>query len=103
LPSLLKTDVMNEYKPQPLDTSYVSLPQELVDLSEMIARNVHEVWSKGRIDDGWTYGAERNDEAKNHPCLLPYDKLPESEKEYDRRTSQETLKMIIALGFRIVK
>lgn len=94
---------MKEYKPQPLDTSYVSLPQELVDLSEMIARNVHEVWSKGRIDDGWIYGETRDDTAKTHPCLVPYEELSDSEKEYDRRTSQETIKLIMALGFRIMK
>lgn len=64
--------------------------------------NVHEVWSAGRISEGWTKGP-RNDELKQHPCLIPYDELPESEKEYDRRTSVETLKFILSMGYRIVK
>ena len=38
-----------------------------------------------------------------HPCLVPYDELPESEKDYDRATSQETLKLIMKLGFDISK
>lgn len=93
----------NTYVPQPIDTSDVVLPEELDALAEMIAKNVHEVWSAGRIAEGWTYGEERNDVEKTHPCLVPYEELSESEKEYDRNTSQETLKLILKLGFGIGK
>lgn len=93
----------NNYIPQPIDTSDVELPQELNKLAEEIAKNVHEVWSAGRMADGWTYGAERNDALMQHPCLVPYEELSESEKEYDRHTSQETLKMIVKLGYKIEK
>lgn len=93
----------NNYTPQPIDTNDVMLPEELNELAEEIAKNVHEVWSAGRINDGWTYGEERNDVEMKHPCLVPYEELPEAEKEYDRRTSQETLKLIMKLGFKIVK
>lgn len=93
----------NNYIPQPIDTKDVVLPKELSSLAEEIAKNVHEVWSEGRMKDGWTYGEERNDAEKHHPCLVPYEELTETEKEYDRKTSQETLKLIIKLGFRIVK
>lgn len=89
------------YIPKPIDTSKISLAPELQELTEEMARNVHEVWSQTRINDGWTYGPERNDAQKKHPCLVPYDELPESEKEYDRNTSQETLKLILKLGFEI--
>jgi ryanodine receptor 2 len=89
------------YIPKPIDTSEISLTPELQELTEEMARNVHEVWSQTRINDGWTYGPERNDAQKKHPCLVPYDELPESEKEYDRNTSQETLKLILKLGFEI--
>ena len=93
----------NTYVPQPIDTSDVVLPEELDALAEMIAKNVHEVWSAGRIAEGWTYGEERNDVEKTHPCLVPYEELSEAEKEYDRNTSQETLKLILKLGFGIGK
>lgn len=72
------------YIPKPIDTSEISLTPELQELTEEMARNVHEVWSQTRINDGWTYGPERNDAQKKHPCLVPYDELPESEKEYDQ-------------------
>jgi hypothetical protein len=78
------------YTPHPIDTSDVELPQQLIDLGEQIAKNVHDVWSLGRINEGWTYGPERNDAEKKHPCLVPYEELPESEKDYDRNTTQET-------------
>lgn len=93
----------NNYTPQPIDTKDVVLPEELNNLAEMIARNVHEVWAAGRIKDGWTYGDVRNDAKLHHPCLVPYEELTEVEKEYDRNTSQETLKLIMKLGFKIVK
>lgn len=93
----------NDYTPQPIDTEEVVLPKELNLLAEEIAKNVHEVWAEGRIKDGWTYGKERDDVQKHHPCLVPYEKLSENEKEYDRNTSQETLKLIMKLGFKITK
>lgn len=92
-----------EYIPTPAETSDVRLPEELHPLIEDMARNVHEVWAKNRMNEGWTYGPERDDVNRKHPCLVPYEELPESEKEYDRATSQETLKLILKLGFEILK
>ncbi|MCR4921228.1 MAG: Ryanodine receptor Ryr [Bacteroidaceae bacterium] len=90
------------YTPQPIDTTGVELPEELNALVEQMSKNVHEVWSETRIRQGWTYGPQRDDTLKTHPCLVPYEELPESEKEYDRATSIGTLKLILKLGFRIV-
>ena len=71
-----------DYTPEPMDLSSVDLPESLIQLSERIAENVHEVWAKARMDEGWTYGGKRDDIHKKHPCLVPYDELPEEEKEY---------------------
>lgn len=95
--------MMKEYIPNPADTQSVELPKELLPLIEKMAKNVHEVWSRNRMNEGWTYGPERDDAKKTHPCLVPYEELPESEREYDRATSQETLKLILKLGFEISK
>lgn len=91
------------YNPQPIDTGKTELPEELLALTEKIAENVHEIWAQGRIEEGWTYGERRDDTQKTTPCLVPYAKLPESEKEYDRKTAMETLRLILALGYRIEK
>ena len=93
----------NNYIPQPIDTTAIKLSQELMNLAEEMAKNVHEVWSAGRMADGWTYGEVRDDAHKKHPCLVPYEELPESEKEYDRNTSIETLKFIVNAGYQIEK
>ena len=93
----MKTD----YTPQPLDTSDVVLPEELNALVEQIAKNVHEVWAESRLSEGWKYGPERNDALREHPCLVPYEELPEVEKEYDRNTAFGTLRLITKLGFKI--
>ncbi len=91
------------YVPQPIDTSDIKLSEELNELIEKMAKNVHEVWAQSRIDQGWTYGEERNDSLKTHPCLVPYEELPEIEKAYDRDTALGTLKLICKLGFKISK
>ena len=91
------------YIPNPLNTENIELPKELLELTEQIAENVHEVWAAGRIAEGWTYGDVRDDAKKQTPCLVPYSELPESEKEYDRNTALETLKLIVALGYKIEK
>lgn len=91
------------YIPKPVDTSSISLPAELEQLQEKIAENVHENWSAGRIADGWRYGPERNDAQKLTPCLVPYDQLSEEEKDFDRTTAMQTLKLIVALGYTITK
>lgn len=92
-----------EYIPYPVDLSGIELPSELNELAELMAKNVHEVWAQTRISQGWTYGEERNDDKKTHPCLIPYEELPESEREYDRNTALSTLKLIAKLGFKIRK
>ena len=94
---------MKTYQPHPIDTSKVELTAPMQALTEVLAENVHEVWSAGRIAEGWQWGEQRDDARKTHPCLVPYDQLPESEKEYDRNTVQQTIKTILQLGYTISK
>jgi len=92
---------MDTYTPNPIDTSNITLPGELMDLAEIMAQNVHEVWAKNRISEGWQWGPERDDTNKKTPCLTPYSLLPEPEKDYDRLTAIQTLKLILSLGYTI--
>ena len=89
----------SDYIPAPIDVSDIQLPSELCELAEIIAKNVHEVWAAGRLAEGWKYGSERNDMLRTHPGLVPYEELSETEKDYDRRTAMETLKLIQKIGF----
>ena len=89
------------YQPTPIDTSDISLPEGVDRLIEQLAAHNHDVWATGRLAAGWSYGPERNDARREHPCLIPYEELPESEKQVDRDTATQVLKAILALGFRI--
>ena len=90
------------YDPKPIDTSDVELSEDLLALTERIAENVHDVWARGRISEGWTFGNVKDAEKKTTPFLVPYEDLPESEKEYARNPALETLKLIVKMGYKIV-
>jgi hypothetical protein len=89
------------YQPKPIDTSDVQLSATLLALTEQLAENAHDLYARQRMAEGWRYGPQRNDVTKENPTLVPYQDLPESEKDYDRNMAMETLKAIIALGYRI--
>ncbi|MCM3763749.1 RyR domain-containing protein [Neobacillus niacini] len=89
------------YNPKPIDTSMIDLPKEILELREILAKNVHEVWAAQRIQQGWTHGEYRDDQKKTHPNLVPYEELTEEDKDYDRNTMMETLKAILSLGYTI--
>lgn len=92
---------MEQYIPHPKNTRNVTLPDEVLALAEQLARNTHEVWAAQRLKDGWVWGPARDDAKKQHPCLVPYEELPEEEKDYDRHTALETLRLIRSMGFEI--
>ena len=89
------------YEPKPISTAGIELDNALHGLAERLAENNHDHWAQQRIEQGWTYGPERDDQKKTHPDLLPYDQLSETEKGYDRTSVIETLKAIIAAGYQI--
>lgn len=47
------------------------------------ARQLHESWSQQKIADGWVYGEVKDADAKTHPCLVAYDKLPSLQRAKD--------------------
>jgi hypothetical protein len=91
------------YIPEPIDTENVTIDNKLLEIVEILAKNTHENWAKERMKNGWKYGRKRNDRQKRHPNLVPYEELPETEKEFDRRTSLEALKVTKLLGYDIIK
>ena len=99
----MTTNQTSVFEPTPIDTSAVELPAEIDELIEQLSEHNHNVWSRGRLDAGWSLGPHRDDAKKQHPCLIPYEDLPESEKDVDRHTATAVLKAIVALGFRIEK
>jgi len=94
-------EATSTYEPQPIDVARVELPDRLHELVERLAGSSHDVWAAQRIAEGWQVGDIRDDRRKTHPDLVPYEQMPEAEKEYDRRSVQTLLKSIVALGYRI--
>lgn len=92
-----------EYEPHPIDLSDVEISDDLIELREAIAENAHEVWAYNRKQEGWTYGPERDDAKKLHPDMIAYNKLPESEKLYDREMAMNTIKLLKKLGWELKK
>jgi hypothetical protein len=92
----------DRYHPSPLDTAAVRLPDEVAAVLERLAHNAHDAWARERLADGWRWGPRRDEVAKLHPSLVPYEELPEEEKKYDRIAVGETLKALCALGFKVL-
>jgi hypothetical protein len=91
------------YQATPIDTTKAVLPPDLLALTERLAEHTHDTWAQRRLADGWTYGPSRDDAHKRHPGLVPYAELSDAEKQYDRATALQTLKAIVALGYRIAR
>ena len=72
-------------------------PQEV----EIMARMEHERWCQERKQAGWTHGPEKNAEKKTNPDLLPWDELPEEEKEKNRRFVRGLPRSLARAGFQI--
>lgn len=96
------TKTANGYNPQPINVEDIDFDANLEELTEAIAENAHDIWARARMDEGWTYGPVRNDALKQHPDLVPYSQLLDSEKEYDRIMAMNTLRLVRRLGFDIV-
>jgi hypothetical protein len=92
---------VNDYKPNPIDTTDVNIDNATLLVVDLLAKNVHDVWAKGRISEGWTYGPIKDSVKKETPCLVPYEELIEQEKYYDKNTAMETIKVLIKLGYKI--
>lgn len=79
------------------------LPEGYEDICDNVAEAVHEAWMKGRMAEGWKYGAIRSLEEKTDPRICKYDDLPESEKAFDRKTAEATINALFENGYKIVK
>lgn len=90
-----------DYKPKPILPDG-PIPEVIEAHMEWIAEQIHERWAAGKMQEGWTYGCHYNEEGRKHPNLLPYDRLSEGERDYDRNTAAQTIQMLLYLGFQII-
>jgi len=76
-----------------------ALPTDL----EPLAAAEHNGWVAHRAGNDWTWGETRDDAAKRHPSMVPYDRLPEREKEKDRNAIRHYPEFAAHAGYRIVR
>lgn len=43
----------------------------------------HESWVRAKEADGWVFGPVKDPQKKQHPCMVPYDQLPEEQRKKD--------------------
>ncbi|XP_029937802.1 ryanodine receptor 3 [Myripristis murdjan] len=91
------------FLPTPVETSQIVMPPHLEKVRDKLAENIHELWGMNKIELGWSYGKIRDDNKRQHPCLVDFSKLPETEKNYNLQMSTETLKTLLALGCHVVQ
>lgn len=78
----------NHYKPHPVNLSDITLDEDIVRLQDVFAENIHELWAKAHIED------------QNQ---LPFDLLPQQEKEHYRQMALESIKLLKKLGWQLTK
>lgn len=93
--------MVSDYNPKPIPTEHIALSDEILELVELLAENAHDIWASERLRDGWTFGPDRDDTKRQHPCLVSYAQLPERERDYDRTMVMGSIRAILALGFTI--
>ena len=84
---------IQDYNPNPVDMSSLTLTRELLNLVEKISENAHELWAEQTL---MTIGSL-------HPKMVPYDLLTDKEKKDNRDMSQELLKFLQYEGYNVYK
>jgi len=70
---------------------------------EMLARMEHDRWCARHLLDGWRRGNARDDVARTHPCLVPWEQLTEHYRDNDRAAVRQTPELLALIGQRIVR
>lgn len=65
----------HQYDPQPINTSMISLDNDLNSIVQKFSEHYHDAWASRKMETGWTYGESWSDSNKTHPRLKPYGML----------------------------
>lgn len=89
------------YKPAPIETTTISLPDDIRDLTEQLTRNLHELRVEEYVSKVEQEGAQSDVAGQAASWLVPFDALAQAEKDHYHTIASETLKAAYALGYRI--
>uniref|UniRef100_A0A452IT39 Uncharacterized protein n=1 Tax=Gopherus agassizii TaxID=38772 RepID=A0A452IT39_9SAUR len=94
-------DSDGNFNPQPVDTSNITIPEKLEYFINKYAEHSHDKWSMEKFANGWIYGETYSESSKVQPLMKQYKLLSEKEKEIYRWPIKESLKTMLAWGWRI--
>lgn len=63
----------------PEDKRVKEFPESFDTMLSKLAKSEHNRWNAFHYSYGWKHDVNRNDEAKRHPCLLPFSKFDTDE------------------------
>ncbi|KAG6954114.1 hypothetical protein JG688_00012516 [Phytophthora aleatoria] len=90
-----------EYKPNPIDTKEMDLPQWFAPHHELVAAQMHYDWCRGKSLAGWKYGDVRDDAHLVHPLMLPMRALDDTARARNFASVDEIIKCVVALGVHV--
>lgn len=73
------------------------------DEVERMAELEHERWVAERLREDWRPGGVRDDEARIHPDLVPWQELPEDRREINRRLVRHRPQMLARIGVEVYR
>jgi hypothetical protein len=71
--------------------------------AEFLAEKEHRQWVNERLKKGWTYGKNRDDQQKIHDCIIPWEQLPEAQRQKDRNAVQALPGVLAKVYLKIVR
>jgi RyR domain len=68
-----------------------------------LARAEHDRWARQRRKAGWRYAKVRDDTRKHHPMLVPWERLPDGERDKDVDAVRNIPVVLAAVGLQVVR
>lgn len=70
---------------------------------EFLAEREHERWMQERVKKGWIYHRVRNDQERIHDCIVPWEQLPEDQREKDRNAVRALPGVLAKVNLKIIR
>lgn len=68
-----------------------------IDNPDLTPEQSHDLWMARKLHEGWAFGPVKDEDRKEHPCMVPYGELPPEQRAKDILFSR-TVKMFIEAG-----
>ena len=95
-------EVVSAAPGESLDPETPPIPADYETKVEAMAQLEHGRYCAERLVAGWRYGSENNFEKKTNPTLIPWNKLSEQDRGFDRNAVRDYPKWLAAAGMKIV-